>query len=67
MPMETMEFFATIITSRNFGIVTAIEYQEEPVIFTITRDRKKLNSGVRVGWAGFCSFLSKLELGKGQL
>jgi hypothetical protein len=31
------------------------------------RDRKKLNSGVRVGWAGFCSFLSKLELGKGQL
>ena len=31
------------------------------------RDWKKLNSEVRVGWAGFCSFGAKLELEKCQL
>jgi len=32
-----------------------------------SRDRKKLNSGVRVGGAGCYTFWTKLELATGQL
>ena len=36
-PMQTMEFFARIITSRNIRVVTAIEFQEETRTLTIAK------------------------------
>jgi hypothetical protein len=33
--METMEFFASIMSSRNIGVVTTIEYQKEARTLTI--------------------------------
>jgi hypothetical protein len=35
IPMETMEFFASIMSSRNIGVVTTIEYQKEARTLTI--------------------------------